>query len=177
LAETKVAQEIGEAYAHLKTVLLAKGCRITAEHQPTSVEVMQGSLWGIMPKTAKKIVVFQLSAAEKGMRIASTSKLSSGYMKFAVAGCVFAVALAVLCVWISLDLAAFAASQSHSVWSWLAEAGGYVDVQGAVLLSGLTQTFAVFLTIMLVLETCILLLAKLKVDSFAEEVLRDSSLA
>jgi len=94
-------------------------------------------------------------------------------VKLTVAGCIFALALALLCAWISLDLAGFAASQKPSFWSWLTEAGGYADTQGAILLSNLTRAFAVFLAVTLALEAFVVAYVRSKVNVFAEEILKN----
>jgi len=171
LAETVVSVGIDEAYAQLKMVLSQSNCVIKAEEAPRSLIAEQGSLWGVSPKSAKKTLRFQLSGAGSQTRISSVASLSSGYVKLTVAGCVFAVVLMVLCVWVSLDLAAFAASLKHSFWSWLAEVGGYVDVRGAILLSDLTRGLAVFLGVTLVLEALVVAYVSSKVNVFAEETL------
>jgi hypothetical protein len=92
-------------------------------------------------------------------------------VRLTVAGCIFAEALAVLCAWISVDLGSFAATQNPSSWSWLVEGGGYVNVQGALLLSDLALVLAVFLVVTLVLEGVILFIVKRGLGEFAEKML------
>jgi len=93
-------------------------------------------------------------------------------MKLTFAGCIFAVALVLLCTWISLDLAGFAALQKASFWSWLVEVGGHADMQGAILLSNLTRVFAVFLLCTLALEVFVVAYVRSKLTLFAEEILK-----
>ncbi len=173
MQETVVSVGIEEAYSQLRTLLSQNNCRITAEQAPKNLRIKQGSLWGISPKTAQKTVVFQLSQNGSETQIESNSSLSPDYLKLTVIGCVFAVALALLCAWISLDLAGFAASQKPSFWSWLTEAGGYVDTQGAILLSNLTRVFAVFLAVTLALEAFVVAYVRSKINVFAEEILKN----
>ncbi len=170
-ATVVVDAEIRDAYTQLKTLLTQKDCKIIFEDPPRSVTVKQGSLWGISPKTAKKTIRFRLSSSGSGTEITSVSALSSDYVKLTVAGCVFAVVLAVLCAWMSMDLGSFAATQNLSSWSWLVEGGGYVNVQGALLLSDLARVLAVFLAGTLVLEVVILFIVKRGLGDFAGKIL------
>jgi len=172
LAETQVNAEIDRAYTQLKALLAKSGCTVTAENQPQSLTAKQGSLWGISPKTAKKTITFELAQGETGTRIASASALSADYWKLTIAGCIFASALALLCIWISLDLAAFAASQEPSVWSWLATPTSGANLQAAVMLSDLTRVLAVFLAVTLALELFIVAFVRSKIDTFAEQAMR-----
>lgn len=177
MAETTVNLEINEAYTKLKAVLAEKGCRIITEAQSKSLTVQQGSLWGVSPKTAQKTIKYEFLASGTETRITSNSALSACYVKLTVVGCVFAVALALLCMWISFDLAAFAESQIQSFWSWLITAEGYASVRGALLLSDLTLVFAVFLVAVLALEGFIVAFVHFRIGCFAEEVLHKLSAA
>jgi hypothetical protein len=172
LAETIVKLEINEAFLKLKAMLVEKGCRVIAEEPPKNLTVQQGSLWGATPKTAQKTIKYKLSASGSETRITSHSTLSKGYVNLTVVGCVFAVALILLCVWMSFDLAAFAASQKQSFWSWIVTAKGYAGTQSALWLSATTQVFAYFLVAVIALEVVIVVYAHYKIGGFAEEILK-----
>lgn len=166
-----VDAELGDAYTQLKTLLTQKECKILLEDPHKSVTVKQGSLWGTSPKTAKKTIHFRLSPNGSGTEVTRTFVLSPDYVRLTVAGCVFAVALALLCAWISVDLGSFAATQQQSSWSWLVQSGNYVNVQGALLLSDLARVLAFFLAVTLALEGLILFYVKRGLGEFAAQIL------
>ena len=170
-ATVVVDAEIGDAYTQLKTLLTQKEGKIIFEDVPTSVTLKQGSLWGISPKTAKKTMQYRFSSSASGTEITSVSALTSDYVRLTATGCVFAVALAVLCAWISVDLGSFAATQNPSSWSWLVENDVYVNIQSALLLSDLTRVLAVFLAGTLVLEGGIVFYVKQGLGKFAGKLL------
>jgi hypothetical protein len=107
LVERIVGLEIKKAYANLKAVLLEKNCTITAEEVPTFISVRQGSLWGISPATAKKNVNYHLDAGKSRTRITCSSSLASDWTNLTIIGSVLSVVVVVLCLWISMDVAAF----------------------------------------------------------------------
>lgn len=170
-ASVVLKAEVGSAFTQLKTLLTKNKCEVTAENAPFSLSALQGSLWGVTPKTAKKTLKFQLSQTSLGTHISGTSNLSLNYVKLSVAGCVFAVLLSAVCVWISMDLNTFITTRSPNSWSWMINNGGYVNVQGALLLSKLTRVFMAFLLFTLALETAILVYVHRKVGEFAIEIL------
>lgn len=170
-ATVVVDAELGDAYTQLKTLLTQKECKILLEDPPKSLTVKQGSLWGTSPKTAKKAIHFQFSPNNSGTEVTSTSVLSPGYVRLTVAGCVFAVVLALLCAWISVDLGSFAATQQQSTWSWLVQSGNYVNVQGALLLSDLARALTFFLVVTLALEGIILFYVKRGLGKLAAQIL------
>lgn len=171
-ASVVVKAEAEAAFTQLKTLLNKNKCEVTAENAPFSLSAIQGSLWGVSPKTAKKTLNFQLAQTSLGTHISGTSNLSLNYVKLSVVGCVFAVLLSTVCIWISMDLSTFAVTRSPNSWSWLINnSGGYANVQGALLLSELTRVFAVFLWFTLALETIILVYVHRKVGEFVIEIL------
>ena len=160
-----------EAYADLKALLLRKGCKVVAEEPPTFISVKQGSLWGISPRTAKKVVSYRLSPVDSGTRIAVSSSLASDWKNLTIIGSALAVLVASLCLWIAMDLDAFMITQERSYWSWIATVDGYIDFQTAQSFVSLTRMLAVFLAIILVLEVVIAVYVHFKINAFAEETL------
>jgi len=88
-----------------------------------------------------------------------------------IIGCVFSVLLATICWWISVDLKALLVAHSASVWSWIVTVNGYIDFEIAQVLVSLTQSLAVFLVIVTVLEVAVVLYVYSMEDSFAEDTL------
>ena len=171
LVERIVGLDIEKTWMKLKTVLLESGCKIVSEQPPASVSVIQGSVWGISPKTAKKTVTFALSSKGSESKVAASSRLASDWRKLAVAGTVLSAVVALLCLWIGLDLQAFATRSELSFWSWIVTDSS-VGLVLANLLAKLSFGLVVFLTVVIVLEVFVMFHANRKVDAFANECLK-----
>jgi hypothetical protein len=171
LFERNVGLEIEKAYADLKALLLGKGCKVVAEEQPTFISVKQGSLWGISPRTAKKVVSYRLSPVDSGTRISCSSSLASDWKNLTIIGSALAVLVMALCWWITADLEAFMITQEPSYWSWIVMVDSYIDFQTGQMLAGLTRMLAVFLAIIIAIEAVIAVYAHFRINAFAEETL------
>ena len=172
LLERTVGLKIEKAYAELKALLLQRGCRILAEEPPALISVKQGSLWGISPKTAKKVVTYRLATVNSGTRITCSSSLTSDWKNLTIIGTALAVLVASLCWWIAVDLDAFMITQQPSYWSWIVTVDSYIDFQTAQMLAGLTKMLAVFLAIITAIEAVIAVHAHFRINVFAEETLK-----
>lgn len=171
VVEKVVGLEIEQAYTELKALLLKEGGKIVAEESPVHISVKQGSLWGIFPRSAKKVVRCRLFPQGSGTRIACSSSLASDWKNLAIIGSVLSAILALLCWWISVDLAAYTITQKPSYWSWIATVNGYSNFQVAQAFVDLTRMFAVFLAFIIVLEVAIAVYAHFRINEFAEEIL------
>jgi hypothetical protein len=171
LLERAVGLEIKKAYSELKALLLTRGCRIVAEEPPTLISVKQGSLWGMSPRTAKKVADYHLAPVESGTRITCSSSLASDWKNLTIIGSALAVLLASLCLWISMDLDTLMTTQQPSYWSWIVTVDGYIDFQTAQSFAGLTLMLAVFLAIILAAEVVIVVYVHFRINAFAEETL------
>ena len=163
---------INEAYANLKALLLKKGCRIVAEETPTFMSVKQGSLWGISPRTAKKVVRYRLSPVDSGTRITVSSSLASDWKNLTIIGSALAVLVMALCWWITADLETFMITQEPSHWSWIVMVDSNINFQTGQMLVSLTRMLTVFLAIIIALEAVIAVYAHSKINVFAEENLK-----
>jgi hypothetical protein len=164
--------ETNEAYADLKALLLRKGCKVVAEEPPKFISVKQGSLWGISPRTAKKVVSYRLSPVDSGTRISWSSSLASDWKNLTIIGSALAVLVMALCWWITADLEAFMIMQEPTYWSWIVMVDSYIDFQMGQMFVGLTRMLAVFLAIIIALEAVIAVYAHFRINAFAEENLR-----
>ncbi|MCX8153807.1 MAG: hypothetical protein N3E52_05175 [Candidatus Bathyarchaeota archaeon] len=173
MVEHNVDLEIEEAYALLKVLLLHNNCKVIAEKMPSAITVQHGSLWGISPKTAKKIVRFSLSQTDSGTRISYSSSLASDWKNLTLIGSALAVVVAVFCWWLSTDLATFIDRQGHSYWSWIGTINGYVDYSALRMFRNLALALAVFLVVIIVLEAVVTVYVNLRVGVFAEESLKE----
>ncbi len=171
LFERIVSSGINEAYAKVRQNLLGKGCRVVSEEVPNQIVVKQGSLWGISPKTAKKVINCRFSSLDTGTRVTVSSKLSSDWKNLTIIGCALSILLAFVCLWIAADLNALAASGKSGFWSWIAMVEGYVNVQVAQSIAGLTWALAVFLVVVVGLEGVVVYSAKIKMNEVVEKIL------
>jgi len=172
LFEQTVSLGINEAYADLKALLLRKGCRIVAEEPPTFISVKHGSLWGISPRTAKKVARYSLSPVDSGTLITVSSSLASDWKNPTIIGSALAVLVMALCWWITADLEAFMITQKPSYWSWIVMVDSYTDFQTGQELVGLTRMLTVFLAIIIAIESVIAVYAYSRINAFAEENLK-----
>jgi hypothetical protein len=173
LLKRSVDLKIEKAHAELKALLLQKGCRIVTEESPTLVSAKQGSLWGISPRTAEKMVTCRLFPLSSGTRITCSSSLASNWKNLTIIGTALAVVVVSLCWWIATDLDAFITTQQPSYWSWLVTVDGYADFQTAQMFAGLTLMLAVFLIIIIAIEIAISVHVHFRLNLFAEETLSE----
>ncbi len=171
MVEQIVGLQVEETYAALKAVLLERGCKIVSEQAPSSVSVVQGSVWGVSPRTAKKLVNFTLSNRDSETKITANSSLTSDWKNLAIAGTVLSAIVALLCLWIGLDLQAFATRSEMSFWSWIV-AGSTLALVLANILTKVFFGLAVFLVLVIVLELFVVFYAIRKVNAFAEQTLK-----
>jgi hypothetical protein len=163
--------ESDKTYAELKVLLLKRGCTLLAEEPPVLISVKQGSLWGVSPKTAKKVVTYRLARVDSGTRITCSSSLASDWKNLTVIGTALAVLVAAVCWWIAVDLDTFIVTQQPSYWSWIATVDGYTDFQTAQIFAGLARMLAVFLAIIIAIEAAVAVYAHFRINAFAEEIL------
>jgi hypothetical protein len=163
--------EIEKAYEDVKASLVSKGCKVVTEDTPKHLLVKQGSLWGMLPETAKKTVDFTFVAINSTTQVTASSRISSDWKNITIIGCALAAVLAGLCLWISVDLTAFLGSGKASFWSWLASVNGSVDVSVAQTFVNLTKALAIFLSLVIALEIVVVAYAYRGIDRFARETL------
>jgi hypothetical protein len=163
--------EIEKAYADVKAYLVLKGCKVVSEDAPKQLLVKQGSLWGILPETAKKTVDFTFVPINSTTQVTASSRISSDWKNITIIGCTIAAVLVGLCLWMSLDLTVFLESGKASFWSWLASVNGNVDVPVAQTFVNLSKSLAVFLSVVIVLEIVVVVYAYRGIDRFAQKTL------
>lgn len=169
--ERTVNLEIKEARPIVKDSFIAKGCKVLHEEPHKQIKLRQGSLWGITPKSAKKTITITLEPKGSQTRISASSKLASDWKNITIVGCIFALALAVLCGWMATDLANFSVMHTPSFWSWITTFGGNVNLQATQSLINLAWSLTVFLSAVVLLEIAIASYAHIKLNITAEESL------
>ncbi len=173
MVEQTVNFAIDDAYLKLKANFAEKGCKILSEAVPEQLVVKQGSLWGVMPKTAKKTLTCSLKSSGTGTQINCVSKLSRDWLNLTVIGTALSVVVVGLCVWISLDLSAFLETTRFSTWSWIASVGSRIDYEAGESFINLTRLLAFFLSAIIGFEIVVTLYTHSKIDAFAKEALQN----
>lgn len=166
-----VGLSVQDAYERIRMSLSKKDCSFLVEDPPKQIIAIQGSLWGVSPKTAKKTIKVDLELSGSGTRVVCVSKLASGWKNITLVGCVLAAVLLGLCVWMAVDLSVFMSTNNPSVWSWLVSEGGNVNVLAERAFISLAWEMSVFLLIVIVLEVAIVVYVRSRIDRFAALVL------
>ncbi len=150
---------------------MSKGCSVQVEAAPRKLVVGQGSLWGIAPRTAKKTINVELEPQEGKTKICYSTKVTSDWKYITLVGSVLAVILACICLWIAVDLGTFMVTGQPSIWSWIINARGTMQIRSGEAFVSLTYGLTVFLLIIVGLEVAVYLHVKSKIDVFVQEVL------
>lgn len=171
MLERTINLTIEDAYPKLKAALVEKGCRIVSEEEQRQICFNQGSLWGVLPKTAKKTFNVTFKPIDGGTRLKCTSALASDWKNITLIGCALAFVLVGVCIWIATDLNSTLASQVPGFWGWLVTVEGTVDVVAAQAFVNLTWGLAVFLSAIILLEAAIVVYVRSNIDAFTEDAL------
>jgi hypothetical protein len=174
VVEQTVNMPIADAYNDLKAHLKEQGCKTLSETPPSNLTVKQGSLWGVTPRSAKKIVTCSLNQTAGETKICCSSKLSRDWVNLTVAGTALAVVVVGLCLWMSADLTVFLGTAQPNTWSWIASTGDYIDYPRAEAFINLTNLLAIFLSAIIAAEAAIAFYARSRIDQFAKSVLSAS---
>jgi hypothetical protein len=169
LPERNVSTEVGSTYSELKGVLLGKRCELVSEEPPNHILVRQGSLSGVSPRNAKKLVDYRIYAHNSGSRIVSYSSVSSDWRNLTLWGNIVAGVFAAIFWWIASDIAIFLADGKTGFWTWLAGAFGYPNVQYAFFMVNVTKVLSVVLVVTILLEIVDVFIVYRKINTFAEE--------
>lgn len=172
LSERSLPLPIEQVYAQLKNILQKNKCEIAEEKPPQYISVKQGSLNGVLPKSAKKSVKYYLSAEGTGTRIASSTQIASDWANLTLFGNILAAVLAGIFLWISVDIEYYMQTAQSSFWTWLARAYGYPDLQRVMFMISLTRATAIFLAITIMVEILIVIYVYPRKNAFAQETLQ-----
>ena len=169
LLERTINLTIEDAYPKLKAAFVEKGCKVVSEEEQRQICFNQGSLWGVLPKTAKKTVNVTFESIDGGTRLKCTSALASDWKNITLIGCALAFVLVGVCIWMATDLNSTLASQVPGFWGWLVTVEGNVDVVAAQAFVNLTWGLAAFLLFIILLETAIVVYVRSRIDAFTED--------
>jgi hypothetical protein len=171
MLERSIRLEIEKGYSELRTILLEKGGRIVSEDPPKHISIQHGSLRGVSPKGAKKVVSFQFFPNKSGTRIISFSSISSDWANLTLWGNIVAGIVAAVFWWIATDMENFVANGISGYWTGLARVFGYPNVQYVFFMINVIKALSIVLVVTIVLEVLDVFIVKSKINSFAEETL------
>jgi hypothetical protein len=158
-------------YSNLKELLLEKDCKIVSEEPPKHILVRHGSLRGVSPRNAKKVVDSRIFPHTPGSRIVFQSSISSDWENLTLWGNVAAGFVAAMFWWIASDIANLLADGKPGYWTFLAGAFGYPNVQYADFMVSITRALSIVLMATIVLEVLDVFIVHRKINTFAEEIL------
>ena len=164
--------EIERAYSDLRTILIERDCKIVSEEPPNRITVEHGTLRGVSPRNAKKLLSIHNYSHESGTRIVVSSSVSSDWAKLTWWGNIIAGLMAIALWWIATDITALIVNGTTGRWTWLASAFGYPDVNYAFFMTNVAKALSVVLVITILLEILDVIIVYRKVDTFALETLR-----
>jgi len=171
LLERTINLIIEDAYPKVKDAFVEKGCKVVSEEEHRQICFKQGSLWGVLSKTAKKTVNVTFEPIDGGTRLKCMSALASDWKNITFIGCALAFVLVGICIWMATDLNATLASQVPGFWGWLITVEGNVNVVAAQAFVNLTWGLAVFLSVIILLEAAIVVYVRSRIDTLTEDAL------
>jgi len=169
--ERIVNLKINEVFGKLKQLIILKGYSILNEESPSILTIKQGSIWGMTPRTAKKIVTFNLQPLKSGTSIKYSSKLAPKWKNLTIAGYLLSSFLILLSLWITIDLDLSLLNRAPSFWSWIATYANTINFSALQSFSFLAKLLFFFLIVILLIESVIVIYSYLNVNLIAEETL------
>lgn len=171
MAERITASSIEKTFARLKQVLDESNCELVVEEVPNYLRVMHGSLMGISPVSAKKVVAFYLSSEGSGTKISSVSKISAGWKNLALYGSIVTGVLIGILLWIASDMMGYVESARPGFWAWVAQMYVPYDPWMAVFIGGVIQALAVVLVVTIVIEIVVVVYVYQRKNVFSHQIL------
>lgn len=168
MSTRNVSTEIRSSYSELKGILLDKGCKIISEESPTHIVVSHGSLRGVSPRNAKKVVDYRILPHNSGARIISQSSVSSDWANLTLWGNVAAAVVAMIFWWIASDITNLLVDGKSGYWTWLTGAFGYPNIQYAFFMVNITKALSVVLLVTIILEILDVFIVYRRINTFAE---------
>ena len=171
MLKRSIVLEIEKAYSELKTILVERGSKIISEVPPEHISIQHGSLRGVSPKSAKKMVNFSMFQNKTITKIEIDSTLSSDWINLTLVGNIIAGFVAAAFWWIASDIADLVVNGNYGYWTWVAEVFGYPNVQYTLFMSNLLKALSIVLVVTIILEILDFFIVYRRIDSFAKEIL------
>ena len=171
MLQSTASYPIEQTYIRLKKILLDSKCKIISEKPPKHICVTQGSLRGILPMSAKKVISFNILKEESGTKIETSSRISTDWKNLTLYGSIIAAVLMVIFIWILIDMNSYFETGRPVVWAWLAQMYGSYGSWGAMFIIRLIQSLAIFLAFTIVFEIIIVIYVYPRKDAFSRQVI------
>lgn len=162
---------IEKTFSRLKQVVDENSCKIVSEEAPNFLRITHGSLKGISPVSAKKVVSFFLSSEVSGTKIASSSEISVGWRNLAIYGSIVAGVLVGILLWIAGDMSGYVESGRSGFWAWLAQIFVPYDPSMAVFIVSVIQALSVVLVATIVIEMLVVIYVYHKKNVFSQQTI------
>jgi len=175
LFESKIRQSIEQTYTRLEKILLDSNCKINVKKPPNCIRVTQGSLMGISPMSAKKVVSFNLSTEGFETKIAGSSQIAADWKNLTIYGNVITAFVIGIFVWITIDMTSYLETAKPGFWAWIAQMYGSHDVLGAGFLINLIQGLSIVLVLVIFIEIVIVIYVYPRKEAFSRQVLEKIS--
>lgn len=159
------------AYSEVRTILLEKGCKILSEEPPKQILIRHGSLRGVSPKKAKKIISYHIFPHKSGTKVVSYSSISPDWANLTLWGNIIAGVVAALFWWIASDVTNYLATGKSGYWTWLAGVFGYPNTQQVFFMINVTKVLSIVLVVTIFLEILDVFIVYHKIDAFSREIL------
>jgi len=166
-----VSYPIEQTFIRLKKILRDSNCKIISEKPSRHICVTQGSLRGILPISAKKVISFNLLNEESGTKIESSSRISSDWKNLTLYGSIIAAVLMVIFVWILIDINIYFETGKPVFWAWFAQMYGSYGSWGVMFIIRLIQALTIFLAFTIVFEIIIVIYVYPRKDVFSLQVI------
>ncbi|MCW8802611.1 MAG: hypothetical protein OQK81_04565 [Candidatus Bathyarchaeota archaeon] len=173
--ERKISRTIEQTYYSLEKILVDGNCKINVKDPPSYVEVTQGSLMGVSPMSAKKVVSFSLSADGSTTKVQSSSQISSDWKNLTLYGNVITAFVIGVFLWITLDMNNYIQTAKPGFWAWIAQIFESPNMETAILVSNLIQALAVFLVFVVLIEILIVIYVYPRKNAFSQYALEKIS--
>ena len=169
--ERITASRIEKTFTRLKQVLDESNCKLVVEEVPNYLCVTHGSLKGISPVSAKKVVSFYLSSEGSGTKISSSSEISAGWRNLALYGSVVAGVMGGVFLWIASDMSGYVESARLGFWAWLAQMYVPYDPWMAMFIVSVIHALAAVLVVTIVIESLVVIYVYQRKNVFSQRIL------
>jgi hypothetical protein len=171
MSELNVNFDVKKTYFKIKKLLLTKEFPIITDQPPSYLSFKQGSIWGLLPRTAKKRIDYHLISIKSGTQIKFSSSFVPEWKKLTIIGYVFSFLLILLGLWINIDLENYIITGNPSYWSWIATSMNTIDLNLIQSFSNLVGILSLFLIFILIVETILVGYSQYKINDSAKEIL------
>ena len=131
-----------------------KDYTIIVDTPPVFLSIKQGSIWGISPRTAKKIIKYSFTSKKSRTKINYSSEFSPDWKKLTIVGYIFSFLLIGLLFWINTNIQKYLLTGNPGFWAWITKSN-LTNLSLAQSLLDFTRILALFLLVAVFVETII----------------------